>query len=67
VIVKARDDVGAAADERLKRLGSAREILQLDGEPFVAIVPELLRERRRPTEGSSGATPIVGRTPVPPN
>ena len=47
VIVEARHDVGAAADQRLQRLRAAGEILQLDVEPFVAIEPELLRERRR--------------------
>src|SRR5262249_42701442 len=47
VIVETADDVGAAADERLQRLRTAGEILQLDVEPFLAIEPELLRERRR--------------------
>ena len=47
VIVKARDDVGAAADERLQRLRPALKILQLDVQSFRRVQPELLRERRR--------------------
>ena len=47
MVVEAGDDVGAAADQRLKRLGAAREILQLDVDALFAVIPQFLRERRR--------------------
>src|SRR5262249_54881568 len=47
VIVEARDNVRAPADERLQRLRSALVVLQLDVEAFVSVEPEFLRERRR--------------------
>src|SRR6185295_19818480 len=47
VVVEPRHHVRAAADERLQRPRAAGKILQLHLDAFVAIEPELLRERRR--------------------
>ena len=71
MVVEAGDDVGAAADERLERLGAAREILQLDVESLFAVEPELLRERRRQvdhlilaTNGHAYVRPVRGAAPA---
>ena len=45
VVVKARDDVGAAADQGLQRLGAAGEVFQLHGNALFLVEAELLRER----------------------
>jgi len=47
MVVKAGHDVGAAANQRLQRLRPTREILQLDVDALIAVVPQFLRKRRR--------------------
>jgi len=47
VIVEAGDDVGAAADERLKGFRAALKVLDFDVQPFVLIEAQFARERRR--------------------